>query len=367
MLLIASILSTFLISTSWSQTCTNDGNSIRDVRFNDTTYSYCYNLPTTECTSSTDGTYIPLINETCDLLDVTADEVPHPILTSFDYRGSERCGCLTIFGGHLVIVIDANPNNVNNAEWKFRIINTLDWFYHFMLRRTGPAIEITYIFAHGSTFYETSTAEIYDDFFNITLNPYLKNGSVQPVTKPCSAINRGLEILNNVTGTNLHRWLFYWGFSTPDLTNCSAYRNGFAHVATYAIRQTLLADLSQIESLYGNFDECNWYITEETTPTQSEGIQDRAIVGTLSDFLCAKTLGLPVIVTTPPTPSPSPAPSPVPSPAPTPVPSPSPTETTYQPTWAQPSSEPTAKHWWSSNTWSSKHHKHHKHHHHHHH
>lgn len=362
MLLTASILSIFFMSTSLSQTCTNDGSSLRDVRFNDTTFSYCYHLPTTDCSSTTVGNYVEAVNQTCDLLDVTADEVSHKILTSYDYRGSERCGCLTAFGGELVIVVDANPVAVNDAKWKYRIINTLDWFYHFMLRRTGPAIKITYIFAHGSTYFEVTDQEIYDDFRNVTFNPYIANSTIsQAVTKPCTAINRALTILNSVKATNERRWLFYWGFSTPDLTSCTPYSNGFAHIATYAIRQTLSVSLNNIESAYGDFDECNWYTVNDTSPTQSEGIQDRAIVGTLSDFLCAKTIGLPVIVTVPPTPEPSPAPTPEPSPSP----SPSPTETTYQPTYAQPSSEPTPRHWWSSNTWSSKHHKHHHHHHHH--
>jgi len=376
MLLIASILSTFLISTL-SQTCNNNGSSIRDVRFNDTTYSYCYHLPTYDCSSTPVGNYVQSVNETCDLLDVTADEVDHKILTGYDYRGSERCGCLTPYGGTLVIVVDVNPVIVNDAEWEYRIINTLDWFYHFILRRTGPTLNITYIFAHGTTYYESHNPEIYDDFYNVTINPYIANATIsQAITSPCAAINRALAILNGVTNTNEHRWLFYWGFSTPNLTDCTPYINGFTHIATYALRQTLAVDLSEIESLYGDFDECNWYITSETTPVQSEGIQDRAIVGTLSDFLCAKNLGLPVIATVSPTSSPTsgpslvptPSPTPFPTPSPTPVPTPSPTATTYQPTYIQPSAEPTPRHWWSSNTWSSKHSKHHsKHHHHHHH
>jgi hypothetical protein len=337
---------------------------MRDVRFNDTTFSYCYHLPTTECSSDgTSGVYIQAINQTCEILDVTADQVSHKILTSYDYRGSERCGCLSPFGGQLVIVIDVNPIIVNDAIWKYRIVNTLDWFYHFMLRRSGPAIKTTYIFAHGSTYFEVSNEEIYNDFFNISINPYIVNATVsQATTKPCAAINRALTILNSVKSSNERKWLFYWGFSTPDLSTCTPYANGFAHIGTYAIRHTLSVDLSQIESIYHSFDECNWYTADETTPTQSQGIQDRAIIGTLSDFLCAKTIGLPGIVTVPPTPEPSPSPTPEPSPSP----SPSPTSTTYQPTYVQPSSEPTPRHWWSSNPWSSKHHSKHHHHHHHH-
>jgi len=372
MLLTAILLTTFLITKSSSQTCNNDGNSIRDIRFNDTTYSYCYHLPTSECPSG--GSYVAAVNETCDILDLTAAEVNHHILTAPDYRGSERCGCLTRYGGTLVIVVDSNPVEVNDDEWKYRVVNTLDWFYQFMLRRTGPTLQITLIFAHGSSYYESTNGEIYDDFVNVTINPYIANATLsQAVTRPCDAINRALTILNAVTGQNEHRWLFYWGFSTPNLTDCTPYPVGFAHVATYAIRQTLAVDLSSIESAYGDFDECNWYVDTEQYPTESEGIQDRAIVGTLSDFLCAKSIGESVTISAAPTPAPTPSPSsPSPSPYPSPVPSPSPTSASYQPTWqqptwaptwTQPTSEPTARHWWSSNHWSSKHKS--KHHHHH--
>jgi hypothetical protein len=364
MLLATFILSAFLITKSFSQTCTNSGSSFRDTRFNDTLYSYCYHLPTLFCSSNVDtGNYVQAVNETCDLLDVTQAQVPHTILTAPDYRGSERCGCLTPFGGTLVVLVDANPVVVNDAEWKYRVVNTIDWFYHFILRRSGPAITIYYIFAHGSTYYETSNPEIYDDFANVTLNPYISNSTVSDaVTYPCAALNRALTILNGVHGSNERRWLFYWGFSTPSLTGCTPYSIGFTHIATYAIRQTLSVDLSSIESTYGDFTECNWYVDTETSPTESEAIQDRAIVGTLSDFLCARSIGEAVPASAAPTPIPTTTtttPAPVPSPS---VPSP-----TYQPTWVYPSSEPTARQWWSSRHWWSSSHSSHKHHHHHHH
>jgi len=174
MLLTVLGLLNFLIAKSLSQTCSNSGNSFRDIRFNDTTYSYCYHLPTIECSSTDVGNLVASVNHTCDLLDVLQTQVSHTILTSTDYRGSERCGCLTSYGGTLVIVVDANPIEVNDAMWRYRIINTLDWFYHFIIRRTGPTLSITYIFAHGSNYYETSDGEIYDDFRNITFSPYIE-------------------------------------------------------------------------------------------------------------------------------------------------------------------------------------------------
>jgi len=267
-------------------TCDNDGNGDRDVRFNSTTFSFCYHIPTTQCGY---GTYLPRLGHTCRLLSV---KVTNHTLVTPDYIGSERCGCIDAVYGSLVILVDANPADVTNDEWELRVIDTLDWFYHGVTqeRVPGSIFNITYLFLHGSSYFETTTGETYNVFVgsNLTTNPWSQYASTESVTYPCDAINHAIDILDTTTiDYRSRRRLFYWGFSTPDLKGCNTGGRTFNNIATYAMRQTTAVNLSAIESTYGDFSECDWYQDDsDSYPVDSEAIQNRAIVGTLSDFIC---------------------------------------------------------------------------------
>jgi len=230
----------------------------------------------------------------------------------------------------------------------------------------GSIFNITYVFMHGSKYFQTTIGETYNVFTgtNLTTNPWSAYASSEATTGPCNAINHAIDILSTTTiDYRSRRRLFYWGFSTPNLTNCVTSGRSFKDISTYAIRQTLAADLNAIESTYGNFTECDWYqATSDSDPLPSEAIQNRAVIGTLSDFICAieETAApsrppslapttpaptiievLPVTVTPPPTVKPTSKPTSKPTPNPTNHPSTSTTTSTSKPTRQSNS-------WWSS-------------------
>lgn len=359
------VLSSIIFITA-SFTCTNGGDSNRDVRFNKTRFSYCYHIPTVDCGY---GTYIPLVDHTCRLLSV---KVTNHTLVTPDYVGSERCGCIDAVFGSLVVMIDANPAVVTDSEWKLRIIDSLDWFYHGVTQERVPGsnLQITYLFMHGSSYFETTQDEIYDAFVgsNLTSNPWKAFSSSESTTYPCNAMNRAIDILSATSlDYRSRRRLFYWGFSTPDLTGCDISSRSFKDISTYAVRQTVSVSLDAIESTYGSFSECNWYMSaSDASPTESEAIQNRAVIGTLSDFICA------IEQTPAPSPFPSPVPTPSPTPAPTPLPTLAPTGTsalpaietappTFKPTaiptpkpTKKPTSKPTSKPTESASWWNGK-------------
>jgi len=365
-----------LIKVANSFTCNDGGNTFRDIRFNETKYSYCYHIPTDVCGY---GTFIPLVNHTCRLLSV---KVTNHSLVTPNYLGSERCGCIDAVYGGLVIMVDSNPSVVTDQEWRIRIVDSVDWFYHGVTqeRVPGSSLATTLMFLHGSDYFETTNQEIYSVFSNASLvaNPWAGNASSEATTYPCDAINHAIDILDAISlSSRSRRRLFYWGFSTPSLTDCDTGGRSFNNIATYAVRQTEAVNLDGIESTYGNFTECDWYQAgSDSDPTDSDSIQNRAVIGTLSDFICAiEATPKPTSPPSPPptthapttTASPTPPPTavsllpvtetPPPTPKPTSPVTPAPTTpapvthvpTTHAPTTHAPTKKPTAKphKWWT--------------------
>jgi hypothetical protein len=283
-----------LIPLSLSATCQNGNILDANVRFADSSISLCLDLTSGNCSSPT---FIPSLGHTCDLLYV--DLFNGSVVASLnDFIDAGRCACIDAINGSLVIIIDINPTIVTEVILKVDILNFLKAFFYSVTnaRLSVSNLNITYLFAYGDTYFELNVLDILK--LNITLPELLGLTSINLLdilsigqTNPCSAIDRALDILSvSVDLLNFRRRLFYWGFSTPDLTGCSAGGQSFSNlnIDVYALRQTIDVNLNGIESLFGDFTACNWFqLHLNVSLLLNDLIDVRLIIGSLSDFLCA--------------------------------------------------------------------------------
>lgn len=279
-----------LIPLNLSHTCLN-GNILNTVdRFLGSSITSCLRLTEGNCSTTS---LIPALGKTCGLLYV--DTFNGSGSESNSFMKSGRCTCLDSITGSLVLLIDINPNVLTDLLFQTYILNALNSFYYSVTqnRLPGSLLDIKHLFLYGDSFLELNVLDILtlDLSLDSILNPVLGLLGLGS-TNPCSAIKRAIDILNTPTNVaNFEKYLFYWGFSTPDLTGCLAEGRSFLNTEVYALRQALDVNLNGIEDLFGSFSVCNWYQPLLSGALDIDDLlQVDLIIGSLSDFLCSGIL-----------------------------------------------------------------------------
>jgi len=283
-----------LIPLYLSYTCQNGNLLDANVRFDDTSISLCLNLTSGNCTVPT---FIPSIDHTCDLLYV--DILNSTVVVGVDnFIQAGRCVCVDDVNASLVIIIDVNPVIVIEAVFQGQILNFIHSFAYSVINAHSSLshLNVTYLFVFGDTYFELNVLDILTveltlaEIFSVT-NINLIDIFAYLETYPCNAMNRALDLLSvSTTLTNFRRRLFYWGFSTPNLQNCSVGGRSFLDldIDVYALRATIDVNLDAIEALLGDFTACNWFdLRLDLSLAVADLLDVRLIIGSVADFLCA--------------------------------------------------------------------------------